>query len=37
MYPVMSEVKHIILAFQSQTKNEIIYGINILLLFSMNT
>lgn len=37
MYPVMSEVKHIILAFQSPLINEITYGINMFLLFSMNT
>lgn len=37
MYPVMSEVKHMILAFQSPQVNEITYGINMFLLFSMNT
>lgn len=37
MYPVMSEVKHMILALQSPEPNEIIYGINMFVLFSMNT
>jgi len=37
MYPVMSEVKHMILAFLSPKNNEITYAINMFLLFSMNT
>ena len=37
LYPVMPEVKHLIMAFQSNIKEEIIYGVNTLLLFSVNT
>ena len=37
MYPVMSEVKHMILAFGSPVTNEITYALNMFLLFSMNT
>ncbi len=37
MYPVMSEVKHLIMALHSNLKEETIFAINTLLLFSVNT
>lgn len=37
LYPVMAEVKHLIMGFQSNLKEEIIFSINTLLLFSVNT
>ncbi len=37
LYPVMAEVKHLIMGFQSNIREEIIYSINTLLLFSVNT
>jgi hypothetical protein len=33
----MPEVKHLIMAFQSNLKEEVVYAINTLLLFSVNT
>ena len=37
LYPVMPEIKHMIMGFQSNLKEEIIFSINTLLLFSVNT
>ena len=37
IYPVMAEVKHLIMAFQSLKREECIHAINMLLLFSVNT
>jgi hypothetical protein len=37
LYPVMPEVKHLIMALQSNLREETIYAINTLLLFSVNT
>lgn len=37
LYPVMAEVKHIIMGFESNLKEEITFSINTLLLFSVNT
>lgn len=37
LYPVMPEVKHLIMAFHSNIREEIIYAVNTLLLFSVNT
>ena len=37
MYPVTSEVKHMILAFESALDEEVIYAINMLTMFSVNT
>lgn len=37
LYPVMPEVKHLIMALQSNLKEEAIYALNTLLLFSVNT
>lgn len=37
LYPVMPEVKHLIMALQSNLREEVIYAINTLLLFSVNT
>jgi hypothetical protein len=37
LYPVMPEVKHLILALQSNLREEAVYAINTLLLFSVNT
>jgi hypothetical protein len=37
LYPVMAEVKHLIMGFQSNLREEIIFATNTLLLFSVNT
>ena len=37
LYPVMPEVKHLIMAFHSNIREEVIYAVNTLLLFSVNT
>ena len=37
LYPVMAEVKHLIMGFQSNIREEIIFAVNTLLLFSVNT
>lgn len=37
LYPVMAEVKHLIMGFHSNLKDEITFSINTLLIFSVNT
>ena len=37
LYPVMAEVKRLIMGFHSNLREEVIFSINTLLLFSVNT
>jgi hypothetical protein len=37
MYPLLSEVKRIILGLSSRIKSEVTYSLNVLLLYSVNT